>query len=90
MNKSIVRRLVLFVCARTVEQRTSLVGDKTVHVHHTGRAEYTLMTPSPTKGSPPIIKRVIMGSDVSAGEQRQLFVGTGVATTGRGLERTVP
>ncbi|SRR6266404_5349861 len=49
-----------------------------MHVHHTGRAEYTLITPSPEKGVLPTIKRVVMGPDVSAGEQRQLLVGTGV------------
>jgi len=46
----------------------------TYHVLHQGRAEYTLITP----GSPPVIEKKVMGTNVRAGEQRQLFVGTGV------------
>ncbi|KIM76855.1 hypothetical protein PILCRDRAFT_12409 [Piloderma croceum F 1598] len=46
----------------------------TYHVLHQGRAEYTLITP----GSPPVIEKKVMGTNVTAGEQRQLFVGTGV------------
>lgn len=47
---------------------------QTYHVLHQGRAEYTLITP----GNPPIIEKKVMGTNVKAGEQRQLFVGTGV------------
>jgi hypothetical protein len=46
----------------------------TYHVLHQGRAEYTLITP----GNPPVIEKKIMGTNIKAGEQRQLFVGTGV------------
>ncbi|KAH8994444.1 RmlC-like cupin domain-containing protein [Lactarius akahatsu] len=58
----------------------------TMHVHHTGRAEYTLITPSPEKGGLPAIKRVVMGPNASAGEQRQLLVGTGVWKMSRLLD----
>ncbi|THH19652.1 hypothetical protein EW146_g1552 [Bondarzewia mesenterica] len=47
-----------------------------MHVLHQGRAEYTLITPVP--GSAPHIAHVIMGTNVTAGETRQLVVGTGV------------
>ncbi|KAI0263864.1 RmlC-like cupin domain-containing protein [Gloeopeniophorella convolvens] len=50
----------------------------TMHVHHSGRAEYTLITPSPTPDTPPTIERVVMGPNARAGERRQLLVGTGV------------
>ncbi|KAA1467068.1 hypothetical protein DENSPDRAFT_832042 [Dentipellis sp. KUC8613] len=46
----------------------------TYHVLHQGRAEYTLITP----GNPPRIEHVVMGTNVAAGERRQLIVGTGV------------
>ncbi|KII85617.1 hypothetical protein PLICRDRAFT_44946 [Plicaturopsis crispa FD-325 SS-3] len=46
----------------------------TYHVLHQGRAEYTLITP----GNPPTIEKKIMGANASAGELRQLIVGTGV------------
>jgi hypothetical protein len=46
----------------------------TYHVLHQGRAEYTLITP----GSPPLIEKKVMGTNVMAGELRQLVVGTGV------------
>ncbi|KAI0062431.1 hypothetical protein BV25DRAFT_1825418 [Artomyces pyxidatus] len=48
----------------------------TMHVHHHGRAEYTLITPSAS--GPPLIERAVIGPNVAAGEQRQLLVGTGV------------
>lgn len=57
-----------------------------MHVHHTGRAEYTLITPSSAKGGLPTIKRVVMGPNVLAGEQRQLLVGTGVWKMSRLLD----
>jgi len=44
------------------------------HVLHQGRAEYTLIYP----GTPPRIEKIILGTDVTAGEQRQLVVGSGV------------
>jgi uncharacterized protein len=69
-----------------LNKRTVTGGDKIMHVHHIGRAEYTLITPSPNNGSPPVVKRVIMGPDVSAGEQRQLLVGTGVWKMSRLLD----
>jgi predicted cupin superfamily sugar epimerase len=50
---------------------------QTQHVLHHGRAEYTLITPGGA-GKPPKIDKVVMGTDVAAGEQRQLLVGTGV------------
>jgi predicted cupin superfamily sugar epimerase len=57
-----------------------------MHVHHTGRAVYTLITPSTEKGGLPTIERVVMGPNVSAGEQRQLLVGTGVWKMSRLLD----
>ncbi|KAH9006160.1 RmlC-like cupin domain-containing protein [Lactarius hatsudake] len=47
----------------------------TMHVHHTGQ-----------KGGIPAIKRVVMGPNASAGEQRQLLVGTGVWKMSRLLD----
>jgi uncharacterized protein len=87
MNKSIVRPLgaISFV-SELLNKRTVTGGDKTMHVHHIGRAEYTLIMPSTNKGSPPTVKRVIMGPDVLAGEQRQLVVGTGVWKMSRLLD----
>jgi uncharacterized protein len=51
-----------------------LISVQTYHVLHQGRAEYTLITP----GNPPVIEKKLMGTNVKAGEQRQLLVGTGV------------
>ncbi|KAJ7040813.1 RmlC-like cupin domain-containing protein [Mycena alexandri] len=48
----------------------------TYHVHHQGRAEYTLITPR-AGGGAPLIERHIIGSDVENGESRLLIVGTG-------------
>lgn len=45
-----------------------------MHVLHQGRATYTLITPT----NPPKIEYVTIGTDIAAGEQRQLLVGTGV------------
>lgn len=49
----------------------------TMHVLHQGRAEYVLIYPQKS-GNKPIVKRVVMGPDVSRGEVRQLYVETGV------------
>jgi len=46
----------------------------TMHVHHQGRAEYILITPS----SPPRIERKIIGPNIHAGEVLQLLVPSGV------------
>jgi len=51
-----------------------MVGSFTYHVHHQGRAEYTLITPVP--GGPPKIEVKVMGT--GAGEHRQLLVGAGI------------
>ncbi|KAK7052390.1 cupin-5 domain-containing protein [Favolaschia claudopus] len=48
----------------------------TYHVHHQGRAEYTLITPRP--GQTPLVERRIIGPNSENGETRQLLVGTGV------------
>lgn len=47
---------------------------KTFHLHHSGRALYTLIQPSTGKASPPVVHRVLMGSDLEKGEVTQLFV----------------
>ena len=47
---------------------------QTYHILHQGRVEYTLITP----GNPPVIEKKVMGTNVRAGEQRQLCVGSGV------------
>ncbi|BGO90832.1 hypothetical protein NBRC10512_005843 [Rhodotorula toruloides] len=49
----------------------------TFHALHAGRALYTLVKPLPPNsptGAEPEIKHVVMGSDASKGEVRQLFV----------------
>lgn len=85
MNKSIVRR---FDNHMSLEPGNGGFSSalKTMHVHHSGRAEYTLITPSPEKGGLPAIKRVVMGPNASAGELRQLLVGTGVWKMSRLLD----
>lgn len=47
-----------------------------MHVLHQGRATYTLIYPPTSPSSAPTIRSVTMGTDVAAGETRQLFVGT--------------
>uniref|UniRef100_A0A0K3CEM1 BY PROTMAP: gi/472582553/gb/EMS20231.1/ DUF985 and Cupin, RmlC-type domain protein [Rhodosporidium toruloides NP11] gi/647399127/emb/CDR43612.1/ RHTO0S08e03488g1_1 [Rhodosporidium toruloides] n=1 Tax=Rhodotorula toruloides TaxID=5286 RepID=A0A0K3CEM1_RHOTO len=50
---------------------------QTFHTLHAGRALYTLVKPLPPNspsGAEPEIKHVVMGSDSSKGEVRQLFV----------------
>lgn len=44
---------------------------QTFHLHHAGRALYTLI--QPTAGIP-IVRRVVMGANISKGEVTQLFV----------------
>ncbi|KAJ6551510.1 RmlC-like cupin domain-containing protein [Mycena capillaripes] len=56
----------------------------TYHVHHQGRAEYTLITPRP--GNKPLIERRIIGPNAANGETRQLIVGTGVWKMSRLLD----
>ncbi|GAA5928251.1 hypothetical protein JCM1841_001752 [Sporobolomyces salmonicolor] len=47
----------------------------TFHLHHQGRARYTLVKPTPSGSSePPEIKHVVMGTDSAKGEVRQLLV----------------
>ncbi|KAK4683743.1 uncharacterized protein P7C73_g6485, partial [Tremellales sp. Uapishka_1] len=46
----------------------------TFHIHHAGRALYTLIQPHADATSPPTIKRIVMGDDAARGEVRQLFV----------------
>lgn len=53
-----------------------------MHTHHAGRSLYTLIRAreplGPVKaGEKPEIKQVVMGSDLAAGEQRQLLVESG-------------
>ncbi|KAJ6504279.1 RmlC-like cupin domain-containing protein [Mycena vitilis] len=59
----------------------------TYHVHHQGRAEYTLITPR--AGKKPLVERKIIGPNTEAGETRQLIVGTGVWKMSRLLEADV-
>ncbi|KAL9935272.1 hypothetical protein V8E36_005620 [Tilletia maclaganii] len=51
----------------------------TMHLHHAGRAKYTLIEAHPRPGSRPRIKEVIVGADLAAGETRQLLVEGGDA-----------
>ncbi|WWC65274.1 uncharacterized protein I303_107891 [Kwoniella dejecticola CBS 10117] len=46
----------------------------TFHLHHSGRALYTLIKPPQTPGEIPTIHRVILGPNASQGEVLQLFV----------------
>lgn len=53
----------------------------TMHLHHCGRSEYTLINALPPLGQGlrdsngrPLIKRVVMGEDITKGEVRQLMV----------------
>ncbi|KAK0529462.1 hypothetical protein OC834_003681 [Tilletia horrida] len=46
----------------------------TMHLHHAGRAKYTLIEAHPAKGRRPRIKEVIVGADSARGEVRQLLV----------------
>lgn len=47
---------------------------QTFHIHHAGRALYTLIAPPTGPGAEPVVYRVVMGSDPSKGEVTQLFV----------------
>ncbi|KAJ9094119.1 hypothetical protein QFC19_008071 [Naganishia cerealis] len=46
----------------------------TFHIHHSGRSLYTLIKPPSSEEQKPIVKWVIMGSDIAAGELLQLYV----------------
>ncbi|KIR58999.1 hypothetical protein I314_04983 [Cryptococcus bacillisporus CA1873] len=46
----------------------------TFHLHHAGRALYTLIRPPQKDGDEPTVRRVMMGSNSSLGEVTQLFV----------------
>ena len=47
---------------------------QTFHVHHAGRALYTLIKPPSSPQTLPDIRRIIMGSNIATGEVTQLFV----------------
>ncbi|KAI0313026.1 RmlC-like cupin domain-containing protein [Amylostereum chailletii] len=61
----------------------------TMHVHHHGRAEYTLITPRASPADPPKVERVIVGPNAAAGEKRQLLVGTSVWKMSRLLQEDI-
>nr|XP_019007844.1 uncharacterized protein I206_07478 [Kwoniella pini CBS 10737]OCF46625.1 hypothetical protein I206_07478 [Kwoniella pini CBS 10737] len=46
----------------------------TFHLHHSGRALYTLIKPPSSSGETPTIHRIVLGSNPSQGEVLQLFV----------------
>ncbi|GHJ87444.1 hypothetical protein NliqN6_3846 [Naganishia liquefaciens] len=46
----------------------------TFHVHHSGRSLYTLIKPPSSASERPLVKRVVMGSNLAAGELLQLYV----------------
>ncbi|KAE8542788.1 hypothetical protein D1P53_000851 [Cryptococcus gattii VGV] len=46
----------------------------TFHLHHAGRALYTLIRPPQKDGDEPTVRRMMMGSNSSLGEVTQLFV----------------
>ncbi|KAE8259798.1 hypothetical protein A4X13_0g770 [Tilletia indica] len=46
----------------------------TMHLHHAGRAKYTLIEAFPLPGQRPRIKEVVVGTDSERGEVRQLLV----------------
>ncbi|KAI0036909.1 RmlC-like cupin domain-containing protein, partial [Vararia minispora EC-137] len=50
----------------------------TMHVLHHGRSEYTLIHPPSSPSEEPRVERIVMGTNIAAGEVRQLVVGTGV------------
>ena len=52
----------------------STLTTQTFHIHHAGRALYTLIAPSSDKAKRPNVQKVVMGSDISKGEVTQLFV----------------
>lgn len=54
--------------------RLTILHSKTFHIHHSGRALYTLIKPPSSPTEKPTIKRVIMGSNLAAGELLQLYV----------------
>jgi len=75
MNKSAVRlTLPLSSLGEELTRSSRSSRDQTFHLHHAGRAVYTLVNP---RTSPPEIQRVVMGPNSSAGELQQLFVGGG-------------
>jgi predicted cupin superfamily sugar epimerase len=47
---------------------------QTYHVHHAGRSLYTLIKPSTSPDELPTVKRIVMGTNIAAGEVLQLFV----------------
>lgn len=53
---------------------TCALASQTFHIHHSGRSLYTLIKPPSTPDEKPIVKRVIMGSNIAAGELLQLYV----------------
>ena len=53
---------------------TNALTEQTFHIHHAGRALYTLIAPGARVGEAPIVHRIVMGSNLAAGEVTQLFV----------------
>lgn len=46
-------------------------ASNTWHIHHAGRAEYTLLYPG-KDGAPPRVEVVVMGTDQAKGEVKQV------------------
>jgi predicted cupin superfamily sugar epimerase len=75
MNQHTVSRvfhLAFFQRNSHIDDRSG--GLKTFHVHHAGRSLYTLIKPPTNSNELPTIKRVVMGTNIQAGEVLQLYV----------------
>ncbi|GAA5863157.1 hypothetical protein JCM1840_002489 [Sporobolomyces johnsonii] len=74
-ERSLATEIYYLLTPDSARGRMHMNKSITFHLHHQGRALYTLVKPTPPGSSEaPQIKRVVMGTDSAKGEVRQLLV----------------
>ncbi|KAJ9113726.1 hypothetical protein QFC20_001751 [Naganishia adeliensis] len=67
-------QIYYLLSARSSRGKMHMNLNHTFHIHHSGRSLYTLIKPPSSPDEKPIVKRVIMGANIAAGELLQLYV----------------
>ncbi|GAA5963836.1 hypothetical protein JCM3765_004035 [Sporobolomyces pararoseus] len=72
--RSLATQIYYLLDTQSPKGKLHLNKSTTYHLLHNGRARYTLLRPSASKGGKPEIKQVTVGEDIENGELRQLIV----------------
>ncbi|GAA6058839.1 hypothetical protein JCM10212_002783 [Sporobolomyces blumeae] len=73
-SRSLATQIYYLLDAKSPRGKLHLNKSVTYHLHHSGRARYTLLRPSTKSTGPPEIKQYVVGPDVEKGELLQLVV----------------